>query len=70
MKQEEILQGIELADDLFMNKILHSVIKRYSMVFPEWEVMFLTVPKEPEVRARIIESHIRCLEKMKKDPLV
>ncbi len=69
MKQEEILQAIELTDDLFMNKILRSVIKRHSMVFPEWEVMFLSVPKEPEVRARIIEGHIRCLEKMKNDPL-
>ena len=67
MSKLEVLFAIEQADDLFMNEILETVIKRYSLVFPEWEVMFLALKKEPQARAKMIDAHIRFLEKMKKE---
>ncbi len=70
MTQKELLEIIEQADDLFVSKIIDAVIKRYSLMFPDWEVMFLSYHKEPKVRTRDIDGHIRFLEKLKEmDPL-
>ena len=65
MTRLEVL--LEQADDLFMNEILDTVIKRYSLVFPGWEVMFLSLKNEPQERAKMIDEHIRLLKKMKKE---
>lgn len=70
MKEEEILQAIEQADDFFMRKILDSVIERYAKFYPEWEIMFLSYQKEKEARAKDIDAHIRLLKKIKNDSLV
>lgn len=64
MKEQEIIRAIEQADDQLINAVISAVISRYSRVFPEWDVMFLSMHKDPKERAKDIKSHIRYLKKM------
>lgn len=52
-----VLSKIRQADDLEINEIIQAVIGRYEAVFPDWEVMFLSLPKnDPAERSRSIEA--------------
>jgi len=64
MNKSEVLLAIENADDLFMSEIIETVIKRYSRVYPGWEVMFLTIDKDPQMRSKNIDAIIRFLNDM------
>lgn len=60
-RQEEILKYIEQADDFETTEIIQAIICRFSRVYPGWEVLFLSVHKEPEQRKRDIEGLIQML---------
>ena len=52
----EILRRIERADDLEIGEVIQAVIRRYQKIYPEWEAIFLTIPRnDPEERKRIME---------------
>ena len=52
----DTLMQIEKANDLEINEIIHALIRRYQKVYPGWEVVFLSLPKDdPAERKRILE---------------
>lgn len=66
-KLYHILAGIEQADDFEINEIINAVIRRYQAVFPDWEVMFLSLPKnDPEERRKALQSIINFLKNHEK----
>ena len=63
---EEIIKAIQQADDFLIRDVINAVIHRYAQIFPEWEVMFLTLHKEPKARAKDIKAHIKFLKNHEK----
>ena len=53
-----VLASIEQADDTQISQIIRAVIRRYGLVFPDWDVLFLSVPKDPTQR-RLQLEHMR-----------
>ena len=52
---EELLAQIEQADDIQISRIIRAVIRRYSSVSPEHEVVFLSLPtNDPEERQLVL----------------
>lgn len=47
---KNILKQIEAADDIEINQIIDAVTRRYLTVFPDEEILFLSVPRDPEKR--------------------
>lgn len=47
---EDTLKRIEKADDLELNEIMEAVRKRYSVRFPNWEVLFISCPKNDSIQ--------------------
>ena len=45
-----VLASIEQADDTQISQIIRAVIRRYGLVFPDWDVLFLSIPKDPSQR--------------------
>ena len=45
-----VLATIEQADDTQISQIIRAVIRRYGLVFPDWDVLFLSIPKDPSQR--------------------
>ena len=43
---EELISRIEVADHQEMDAILDALQSRYKHLFPDWEVAFLSVPRE------------------------
>ena len=48
MELDEMLNEIERADDLAMEKIMEAVRKRFAAAFPDWEVIYLSCPRNNE----------------------
>lgn len=58
-----LISQITQADDVEITEIIRAVIRRYTLVYPEWEVMFLSVPREANARREQLEEMLRLLEK-------
>ena len=43
---EQILSDIQQADSAQLNDIILTVVARYRQLYPGWEVMFLSLPKD------------------------
>ena len=55
--QYEVVQYIKEANDWQISEIIHAAIHRFNQVFPEWEVSFLSVPRNnPEEREKMLRS--------------
>lgn len=56
---DDILDYIYHADDLAIQEIISSITDRYETRFPDWDVILLSLHKDPEKRkddvARIID---------------
>ena len=59
-----ILERIEQADDFEINEIIQAVIRRYKMVFPDWEIIFLSLPVQSEKRKLLLDQTIDQLKKL------
>ena len=62
MTGEDVLKWIEQSTDTEINEILKAAIRRYEIRFPEWEVMFISIPKG-EGRKEAVEQTVGFLEK-------
>ena len=52
-----VMDRIGHADDIEINEIIQAVIRRYQRVYPDWEVVFLALPKnDPVERKRLLET--------------
>ena len=59
---QELLDMIEQADDCTMTRIIQKVIGRYGKVFPDQEVVFISLPTEAgEERQRILHDALKML---------
>ena len=45
---DEVLQKIESADDHEIEQIMDAVRKRFAGAFPDWEVLYISLPKHNE----------------------
>ena len=53
-KKEQILSSIPEADEELLDELTNAIIHRHSILFPDWEMMVLSLPKNaPEDRKRI-----------------
>ena len=64
---EEVLAYIEDADALEIDPILNAITRRYCRLFPDWDILFLSLPREPEQRKHQLEQ---MLEHIKADVMI
>lgn len=51
------LEGIQKAKGDELSLIVHAIIGRYAELFPDWEITFLSLPKDPpDERQRTLEA--------------
>lgn len=60
---DEILKFIDQADANQLNEIIQVVIQRYGQISPDWEVNFLSLPKNDPVRRQQMLQTILQLDK-------
>ena len=59
MDLTEILHRIEQSDDAEISQIIDAVIRRYRICYPDWEILFLSIPTaDTEKRKRSTEEMI------------
>ena len=63
-----ILTAIEHADEQLIQDAIQAVIRRYSSVFPDWEVVFYALPKKPQKRRQEVERLIHMLQTYELQP--
>lgn len=57
ISRETVLAWIGTATDTDMNEVIQALIRRYSDVFPDWEVFFYSVKvKDPKLRRKQIKE--------------
>ena len=72
VKLGKALSVIEIADDIILNELIQSVIRRYRILHPDWEVLFYSLHRGGDERRADIVRLIRTLEaemNAKKDSL-
>lgn len=62
---EDVLYRIEYADHFEINEMIYAVQRRYSRIFPDWEVWFLSIHagNKKECKAQV-ERVIETLKRM------
>ena len=63
----DLFQEIAQADAAIIEDILDAVIRRYAVLYPEWELNVFSVQKDTDKDAQI-ERTIRFLESLKNNP--
>ena len=65
---EELLAQIERADDIQISRIIQAVIRRYSTVYPDHEVVFLSLPtNDPKERQMVLRNAMMMMLGMTED---
>ena len=55
--QHQILSYIEDANDWQISEIIHTTVHRFNQLFPDWDVSFLSLPKnDPAERERMLQA--------------
>lgn len=52
----ELLAYIENADDKQLNQMMTAIESRYRSAYPDWEVIYVAVQREPKERKKNIDS--------------
>ena len=58
---EKLMKKIEDANTEELSRIVHAVIRRYSVLYPEWEVVFYSLHRDDEQRRKEISGLIQML---------
>ena len=67
MGQSRFLREIEKMGSAELDAILHAVMARHRALFPDWETVYLALPrKDLEMRQMYLKIMIEYLEKDKK----
>ena len=62
MNINEILDQIKKSDDTQLSEIIQSVIRKYGVLHPGWEIIFLSLPRDdPEARRKCVEETVAFL---------
>lgn len=59
---ETVLERIEHSDDREITHILNAISARYANYYPDWELLILSMHKDPDRRKEDIESICRTLK--------
>lgn len=59
---EDVIERIFFSTDVEINQILNAVIRWYGRHYPDWDVMFLSLPKESEARRKQLERMLEMLK--------
>ena len=58
----DLLSAIENASDAQIGDIIKAVIRRYKTLFPQWQVVFLSIPRDEAQREESIERLLEFLK--------
>lgn len=59
----KVIERIEQATDLELQDIMRAIEKRYATAYPDWDVVYIAVPKDPELRRKRLENILVLLDK-------
>ena len=59
----QVIEKIEQADDFEIQEIMDAVERRYAIAFPQWDVFYAAVHKDPELRRKDLEKLVAYIEK-------
>ena len=62
---EELLQRIAVADDFEIQDIMRAVERRYKIAFPDWEVVYMAIHRDPKLKEKDLKGIIARIEKEK-----
>ena len=62
---EELLRRIEETDDFEIQDIMRAVERRYKIAFPDWEVVYMAVHRDPKLKEEDLKNIIAFIEKEK-----
>ena len=63
MELQAVLSFIRHSSDDTLYQIMRSIERRYAYVYPDWEVLYIAVHKDPKLRKAEIAQLITFLEK-------
>lgn len=64
MTMNYVLHRIRKADDTEIQEIISAIIQRYGTKYPDWEVVFLSLPKhDPSYRSETLLSFIEFMDR-------
>ena len=55
-KLDRVLQYIEQANDTEIEEIMAAVEQRYAIAYPQWDVVYVAVHKDPMLRKKELED--------------
>ena len=59
----KVLEFIRQADDSQISTIIQALVSRYGEVYPDWDVTFLSLPKnDPEERKNLIQHFLNSVK--------
>ena len=60
---QNVLKTIEQADDFQIREIMDAVERRYAIAYPQWDVFYAAVHKDPALRKRDLAGLVAYIEK-------
>ncbi len=60
----DLVEEIARADRVEIEKLLKAVLQRYAVLFPDWELSTISLPKNPDPNEQL-DRIIKILQKMK-----
>ena len=63
MELQAVLSFIRHSSDDTLYQIMQSIERRYADVYPDWDVLYIAVHKDPKLRKAEIAQLITFLEK-------
>lgn len=63
MELQAVLSFIRHSSDDTLYQIMRSIERRYADVYPDWDVLYIAVHKDPKLRKAEIAQLITFLEK-------
>lgn len=62
--KQTVLDGIRQASSYELDDMVNAVRQRYAELFPDWEILFLSLPKnDPAERRKCLDETITMLKK-------
>lgn len=58
-----LIKNIQAATDYELQDIMKAIEKRYSTAYPDWDVVYVAVPKDPKIRREKLENILKWFDK-------
>ena len=49
------------ATDLQINEFINAIMRRYQHLYPNWEIMMIALPTDPELRKKAVENAVQFI---------